>query len=194
MSDLQFSPSEIRLATATLAAVMALLPALYFLYPSQKQESTEHVRTFNKFLKSYSTLRPQALTANASRDFKHAVLPASLNLPPRTLQPFQQHAGMIFSLFAAFDMIPQPNRTQEAVHFSKETDTVVAHCKMGGKVNGESEMGRKLIASGITEWWTECVLFVKMSKDGTKILEVREFVNSAKAEELQKRLSGVLSD
>jgi hypothetical protein len=68
---------------------------------------------------------------------------------------------------------------------------VIAHCKMGGKVDVESEMGTKL---GLSEWWTECVLFVRMSEDGKRIVELNEFVNSAKADELQRRLGGVLSD
>jgi hypothetical protein len=38
------------------------------------------------------------------------------------------------------------------------------------------------------------VLFVRMSKDGKRIEEVEEFVDSAKAEELQKRLGNVLSE
>lgn len=91
-------------------------------------------------------------------------------------------------------MIPQSHGSYGTVHLSKDTNTVIAHCKMGGKLNAESEMGAKLVASGITEWWTECVLFVQMSIDGKRIEEVREFVNSAKAEELQNRLSAVLSD
>lgn len=193
MSQLKFSSSEIRLATGALATIAALVPTLYFLRSARK-ESTEHLNTFKKFIESYSTLRPEALTANATWDFKHTVLPASLGLPSRTLAPFKQHAGMIFSLFADFHMIPQSDFSCGAVHLSKDTSTVIAHCKMGGKVNTESEMGAKLVASGITEWWTECVLFVQMSADGKRIEEVREFVNSAKAEELQKRLSGVLSD
>jgi hypothetical protein len=78
----------------------------------------------------------------------------------------------------------------DAVHFSAETNTVIAHCKMGGKVNTESEMGAKL---GLNEWWTESVLFVRMSEDGKKVEEVGEFVNSAKAEEMQRRLGNVLS-
>jgi hypothetical protein len=96
---------------------------------------------------------------------------------------------MIFSLFENFKMAPHGE-----VHFSKETDTVIAHCKMGGKVNGASDKGKILINGGLKEWWTECVLFVKMSPDGKKIIELKEFVNSAKAEELQRRLSGILSD
>ncbi len=91
-------------------------------------------------------------------------------------------------------MAPQANGSGEAVHFSRETDTVIAHCKMGGKVDGESVMGRKLVESGLREWWTECVLFVRLSGDGERVVEVREFVDSARAEELQRRLKGVLRD
>ncbi|KAF1361143.1 hypothetical protein EJ07DRAFT_91564, partial [Lizonia empirigonia] len=149
--------------------------------------STDHVKTFNNLVKSYSQLRPEALVSTATRDFTHMVLPASLNLPSRSVAAFKEHAGTIFSLFQNFEMIPQPNGKGDAVHFSKETSTVTAHCKMGGKINAETSMGQRLIASGLTEWWTECVLFVQMSSDGKRIVEVREFVDSAKAEELQNR-------
>lgn len=194
MTDLRFSSSELRFATGALATIAALAPTVYFLLPAKKQHSTEHVKTFNKLIESYSTLRPEALVSTATRDFTHTVLPASLNLPSRPVDSFKSHAGMIFSLFERFEMTPQPNGKGDAVHFSKETNTVTAHCKMGGKVNSDSPMGQRLIASGLTEWWTECVLFAQMSPDGKRIVEVREFVDSAKAEELQKRLSGVLSD
>lgn len=90
-------------------------------------------------------------------------------------------------------MTPHANSEGNAVHFSKETNTVVAHCTMGGKVNGDSKMGRQLVEAGYEEWWTECVLFVRLTADGRKVEEVREFVDSKKAEELQIRLSGVLS-
>ncbi|KAF1976364.1 hypothetical protein BU23DRAFT_597196 [Bimuria novae-zelandiae CBS 107.79] len=187
MSDLQ-SSSKIQIAAATFAAVTILVPSLYLLRGEKPQDSTQHLQTFRKLLKSYTTLRPAALGANASSEFSHTVFPLSLNLPPRSLENFQQHAFMIFSLFEDFKMAPHGQ-----VHFSKETDTVIAHCRMGGKVNGASEKGGILIDGGITEWWTECVLFVKMSPDGKKIVELKEFVNSARAEELQRRLSGILS-
>jgi hypothetical protein len=188
MSNLHISNPELRLATATLAALSVLVPTIYYLRGEKPQEETPHLQTFHKLLKAYTTLRPAALGANASKDFSHTVLPLSLNLPPRGLENFQQHAVMIFSLFEDFKMAPHGQ-----VHFSKETDTVIAHCRMGGKVNGASDMGKILINDDIMEWWTECVLFVKMTPDGTKIVELKEFVNSAKAEELQGRLSGVLS-
>jgi hypothetical protein len=190
MSDLRFNASEIRLATATLAALAALAPLAYYLYPTQTQGSSEHVRTFHKFLKSYSTLRPQALTTHATRDFTHTSLPADLHLPTRTIGPFREHAETVFEIFTDFEMTP----LDDEVHFSRETDSVIAHCKMGGKVNGESEMGAKLLASGITEWWTEGVLFVKLSKDGKRVKGVREFMHSKKMEELQIRLGGALAE
>jgi hypothetical protein len=194
MSDLRFISSELRFATGALATIAAIAPTVYFLLPAKQQSSTEHVKTFNKLIKGYSTLRPEALVATASRDFSHTILPASLKLPSRPLAAFKDHAETIFSLFEMFEMTPEDNGNGDAVHFSKETNTVTAHCKMGGKVNAGSPMGQKLVASGLTEWWTECVLFVRMSPDGKRVMEVREFVDSAKADELQKRLSGVLGD
>ncbi|KAF2259880.1 hypothetical protein CC78DRAFT_445629, partial [Lojkania enalia] len=143
------------------------------------------LQTFRRYTSAYSTLRPQALAANASQDFSHTVLPSSLLIPSRDLEPFKLHASVIFSIFDSFEMIPElgPN----GVHFSPETDTVIAHCKMGGKINGKSESGAKLVKQGLSEWWTECVLFVKMDRTGREVVEVREFVHSAKAEELKKR-------
>ncbi|KAF2242366.1 hypothetical protein BU26DRAFT_584611 [Trematosphaeria pertusa] len=194
MSNLSLSPSEIRLATATLACIAALLPTIYLLRSSNKppRDSTPHMRTFRKFIAAYPTLRPQALAAHASADFTHTVLPSSLNLPSRGLEPFQQHAAMIFSLFSDFSMVPQPEGSPRAVHFCADTGTVVAHCRMGGRVDTASEKGRVLVEGGVLEWWTECVLFVRMSGDGGSVVEVREFVDSGRAGELKGRLSGVL--
>jgi hypothetical protein len=195
MSDFGFTPSEIRFATATLAAIAALAPIAYLLYPSQSQESTAHVQTFNKFIESYATLRPQALTTYATRDFSHTSLPADLHLPTRSLQPFREHAETVFEIFSDFQVVPEDDgHGGRAVHFSKDTNTVVAHCKMGGKVNGDGQLGTQLLESRITEWWTEGVLFVKLSKDGKRVESVREFMHSKKAEELQIRLDGILSE
>lgn len=194
MSNLRISNPELRIATAALATMVAILPVYYYLRGSKRPEEFPHVKTFRKYIAAYSTLRPTALGANASSTFTHSILPLASKLPSRPLSTFQQHAVMIFSLFKSFSMIPQGNNEGEAVHFSPETNTVVAHCTMGGKVNGESDKGRQLVEAGYEEWWTECVLFVRMSKDGRTIEEVREFVDSKKAEELQFRLSGVLSD
>jgi hypothetical protein len=191
MSGIQISTPG--LAPTSVAILAAIIPAYYYLRGSSRQEEPPHVKTFNRYLAAYSTLRPAALGANASPTFTHSILPLASKLPSRPLSTFQQHAVMIFSLFKNFSMIPQTNGEGEAVHFSKETNSVVAHCMMGGKVNEDSEKGRQLVDAGYEEWWTECVLFVRLSEDGQTVEEVREFVDSKKAEELQKRLSGVLS-
>jgi hypothetical protein len=190
-STINFSQSEIRFATATLASVLVLIPAFYYLRREIPLEETLHVRTFRKYIKAYSTKRPQALAANVSVDFTHMVLPSALQIPTRTLDPFKMHAGMIFSLFEKFDMLPQSQGPQGNVHYCKDTNTVIAHCRMGGKINAQSEKGKLLIEQGLNEWWTECVLFVRMDDEGRKVVEVREFVHSAKAEELKKRLEGI---
>jgi hypothetical protein len=195
MSDLGFSPSEIRFATGTLAAIATLAPLAYYLYPSQAQDSTPHIETFNRFIESYSTLRPQALTTNATRDFTHTSLPADLHLPTRSIESFREHSQTVFEIFSDFQVVPEDDgHGGKAVHFSRDTDTVVAHCRMGGKVDADHELGAELAEGGITEWWTECVLFVKLSKDGKRVESVREFMHSKKAEELQIRLHGVVNE
>lgn len=189
-----FSSSEIRLATIALCAITAVIPLSYYLYNSSvnPQKSTRHMRTFHKFLKGYSTLRPQALAADASADFTHTAMPADLKLPSRSLEPFKQHASMIFSLFTDFTIVPQPEGSPNSVNFSPDTSTVIAHCKMGGKVNSKSPNGAKLVSQGYNEWWNECVIFVQMDSSGRKIVEVREFLHSAKAQELKGILTGML--
>lgn len=52
MSNLNFGDSEFRFATDTLATTVALAPTIYFLLPAKKQDSTEHVKTFNILIKS----------------------------------------------------------------------------------------------------------------------------------------------
>jgi hypothetical protein len=195
MSDLGFNASEIRFATATLAAIATLVPLAYFLYQPQSQDSTEHLETFNKFIQSYSTLRPQALTTYATHDFSHVSLPSDLHLPTRSIRPFRDHAEHVFEIFHDFQVIPEDDGYGgKAVHFSRDTNTVVAHVKMGGKINEESELGAKMASAHIEDWWTEGVFFVKLSEDGKKVEGVREFMHSKKAEELQIRLDGVLSE
>jgi hypothetical protein len=99
---------------------------------------------------------------------------------------------MIFSLFTDFTMIPQPEGSPSSINFSPDTNTVIAHCKMGGKLNSNSPNGAKLISQGYNEWWNECVIFVQMDSSGSKIEEVREFLHSAKAQELKDILMGIL--
>lgn len=190
MADiLHFTPSELSIATATLATIAAIAPLTYYLYPLLAPKNQPHMRTFNAFIKSYSTLRPQALTAHVTRDFTYSSLPLALNSPPLYARAFRNHMKTQFELFNSFKVRPEDDGYgAKAVHFSRATDTVVAHCRMGGEINGQGEIGRRLVESGVTEWWTEAVLFVKMSSDGRRVECLREFMHSSKAAELQMRL------
>lgn len=57
-------------------------------------------------------------------------------------------------------------------------NTVIVQAKMVGELQG---MGK---------WENECVLFMKMSEDGTKVVETTEFVDSWKSKQLQEMLMG----
>ncbi|KAF2746384.1 hypothetical protein M011DRAFT_478360 [Sporormia fimetaria CBS 119925] len=174
----------------TIALTFIFFPVLLRKAIFKSRSRPQHLETFNQYINSYSTLRPAALTTHLTPTFTHTVLPLSLNWPSRDTSAFKTHASVIFSLFRTFRMIPQPE-DQPRVFVDKERNTVIAHCRMGGEVNRESEKGKILVGQGITEWWNECVLFVEMDEAGRMVKGVREFVDSRKAGELMQRLSGI---
>lgn len=49
-------------------------------------------------------------------------------------------------------------------------NVVVVHARMEGTLKGSNE-----------EWLNECVMFIYISEDGTQVIKVEEFVDSAKA-------------
>jgi hypothetical protein len=77
------------------------------------------------------------------------------------------------------------------VHSDKETNTVIAHCMSGGKVDVDHEIRYSVFASDVSEWWTEYMPFVHLDEAETMISEVREFVDTAK-EGAAKKFRGVL--
>jgi len=171
-----------------LTAIAFALLGIYLFNGKPKSPTWEpqHIQTFHTLLENYSSLSPLRLTSNFAPEYTHTVLPNSLEWPRSNLANFRAHSAEIFSLFQSFKMRPT-----DEVHACLETNTVVAHCEMGGKLNSASEKGRRIIASGVEEWWTECVLFVKMDPRGGKVLEIKEFVDSVKAMELRRRSLGL---
>jgi len=49
------------------------------------------------------------------------------------------------------------------------------------------------LTAGLGHWENGCVLFVMLDKTGTKIVELNEFVDSAKAKVLTEKLTGAMS-
>ncbi|KAK3361466.1 hypothetical protein B0T24DRAFT_109326 [Lasiosphaeria ovina] len=166
--------------------------------------SSARMRTVRALLDGYSSLSVEQLLAPLSDDFGHWVLPASLGMPARTKDDFALHACGIFSIFDEFRMVPQ------AIFEDVAQGVVVVHARMEGALKGrrrqndrrrkaadaaarakakgrEQEQEAKTSGGGDGDWTNECVIMVRLSPDGEKIVEIQEFVDSVKATEMRRR-------
>jgi hypothetical protein len=139
-----------------------------------KTSRITRMNTIRSFFDSYSELSPQALLEHIAPVFTHQVLPSSLSMPARNREAFATHAKGITSIFKTFAMVPQ------VVYDDCVRNVVIAHCKMIGELH---ELGH---------WENECVMWLQMSRDGMKIVEMKEFVDSAKARILKEKLTAMM--
>lgn len=130
---------------------------------------SRRLKTTEALLDGYSSLSVEQLTAPLSSNFTHQVLPESLGMPDRNAKQFAEHAVGIFSLFSEFRMNP------EAMFEDQRQNAVVVLARMEGKLKSSGE-----------EWLNECVMIIGLSEDGTQVVKVTEFVDSAKAVEMRK--------
>ncbi|KAM0820866.1 hypothetical protein AB5N19_06687 [Seiridium cardinale] len=128
------------------------------------------MQTVDKLLDGYGSLSVPTLLEPLAEDFQHHVLPESLEMPSRDKEGFAQHAAGVFGIFDKFQMVPI------ATWEDKETNAVVVHASMQG-----------IMKRGASEWRNECVMMVRLSADGHKVLEITEFVDSAKAQQMRQR-------
>ncbi|KUJ21256.1 uncharacterized protein LY89DRAFT_681836 [Mollisia scopiformis] len=128
------------------------------------------IQTACAVLNSYSALTVEALLKPLADDFIHQVFPSSLEFPPRDRESFAAHASGVTSIFSSFAMVPH-NMFEDA-----SKNTVIVQAKMVGELHG---MGK---------WENECVIFMKMLEDGTKVVETTEFVDSLRSKQLQEKL------
>ncbi|KAI1373054.1 hypothetical protein F4677DRAFT_236022 [Hypoxylon crocopeplum] len=120
--------------------------------------------TVNALLEGYGSLSVPQLLMSTSPDFHHQVLPESLGMKPRDRDAFAQHAAGIFNVFEEFRMIPK------SIADDGPGGMAVVHARMQGVLKG-----------GAGEWINECVMMIQLSPDGTRVVKVTEFVDSAKA-------------
>ncbi|RFU33338.1 hypothetical protein B7463_g3032, partial [Scytalidium lignicola] len=139
---------------------------------STMKDSTR-IKTAYALLDSYSILNVEALLASLTDSFTHKVLPELLEMPLRDKTAFAVHAERMASIFSTFTMVPQ------SVFEDQERNSVVIHAKMVGE----------LINLG--SWENECIIMLKMSDDGCKVVEQKEFVDSARAKLFQEKLLSV---
>jgi hypothetical protein len=123
-------------------------------------------------LDAYSTLSPEKMLEHLASDFTHQVLPESIGMPIRDRSAFAEHAAGITSIFSSFAIVPVN------VFEDPERNTVIVHGKMVGQLN--HDMG---------PWENECMMQLKMTEDQCKVLENKEFVDSAKAAKMKEKLA-----
>lgn len=132
--------------------------------------NSPRLKTAQALLDGYSSLNVDRLTAPLASDYTHQVLPESLGVPIRDAKQFAEHAAEIFSMFSEFRMNPK------AIFEDQGRNVVVVHALMEGKLKDSNE-----------EWLNECVMIICLSGDGSQVVKVTEFVDSAKAVELRNK-------
>ena len=136
--------------------------------------SSPRLRTVKALIDGYSSLSVAKILEPLSDDFTHHVYPRSLDRLVLNRASFATHAGDIFAMFDEFRMVPKGMFEDEA------QSTVIVHARMEGKFRIDRE-----------DWRNECIMVVRLSRDGNKVEQIREFVDSVKAREMHERLSGL---
>jgi hypothetical protein len=132
--------------------------------------------TIASLLSGYSSLSVPTLLAPLSPDFHHHILPESLGTPIRDREAFTRHAAGIFAVFDSFRLEPVLTLPVLPLRTESYPPVVVIRAKMIGVLKG-----------GKGPWETECVMIIWLSADGTEVIEIQEFVDSAKALVMAKR-------
>lgn len=138
------------------------------------QQSTR-LETAHAQLEAFSSLSVDAILDHFAPDFTHQVLPASTGMPARDRAAFAEHASGITSIFSKFSMPPQQ------VFEDPERNAVIVYAKMIGELQ-----------FGLGAWENECIMIMEMNEDGSKIVKMQEFVDSAKMALLKDKLGKVM--
>ncbi|KAI0805215.1 hypothetical protein GGR55DRAFT_283356 [Xylaria sp. FL0064] len=127
------------------------------------------MQTIDTLLDGYSSLSVVKLLEPLAAEFHHQILPETLGMPIRDRDAFTKHAAGVFGVFEEFRMI-RKTIVDDAI-----TGMVVIDVRMLG-----------ILKSGKGEWNNECIMMVKLTEDGCKVLDIKEFVDSAKAIEMAR--------
>ncbi|KAI1851364.1 hypothetical protein JX265_000402 [Neoarthrinium moseri] len=135
------------------------------------QMHSARIETATRLLDGYSSLSVPTLLETLADNFRHRILPESLDMPIRDKEAFAQHAMGVFGIFEKFQMIPV------SVYEDEEADVVVVHAHMRGTLK----------AGPRDPWENECVMVIHLSADGNKVVEISEFVDSTKAVQMRQK-------
>lgn len=133
------------------------------------------LETVYGLLDAYSTLSPDAMLEHLSEDFTHQILPESMGMPTRERAAFEEHAKGITAIFKKFAMVPKN------VLEDPDKNAVTVYANMEGELQG-----------GLGPWHNECIMLMRMSEDGSKVVEMKEFVDSARAAMFGEKLAQLM--
>ncbi|KAI0471547.1 hypothetical protein GGR56DRAFT_654575 [Xylariaceae sp. FL0804] len=128
------------------------------------------LQTVDDLLSGYGSLSVPQLMKCLTPDFRHQVLPASLDMIPHDKEAFAKQAAGIFAIFDEFAMVPCT-----VSGGADASGPIMVHAQMRGRLKG-----------GRGPWTNECVIMIRLTDDATQVREVVEFVDSAKAMEMAR--------
>ena len=159
-----------------LAAIISVFQKLWLLILSALTGAaprTRRLQTAHAVLDGYKTLSVDNILRPLDNErFKQQVLPASLGMPARNKDEFSKHAAGITSIFKEFRMEPQQ------VYEDDAQNAVIIYAKMIGELT--RDMG---------SWENECIMIMKFSEDGKRVISHQEFVDSAKAKMMKEKMA-----
>lgn len=134
--------------------------------------TSPRLATAYRLLEAYSSLSCDQILAQLDDAGTHQVFPESLGMPQRSKEEFRVHVSGITSVFKSFKMLPQ------SIYEDNAANTVIIHAKMDGELS-KGPGGR---------WENECIMLLRMNEDGSKIVEIKEFVDSDKAMKMRSQV------
>lgn len=137
-----------------------------------ESETSQRLATAYALLEAYSSLSPEMILEKLDDNGRYMILPESLSMPPRTKQEFAAHAAGITSVFKSFKMIPK------SIYEDAAANSVIVHAKMDGE----------LAKGSGARWENECVMMLRLNDEGSKIVEIKEFVDSDKAMKMRDKV------
>ncbi|KAI1266544.1 hypothetical protein F5Y18DRAFT_360619 [Xylariaceae sp. FL1019] len=129
----------------------------------------QRMRTIRDLLDGYGSLSVTSLLKPLAPELQYQTLPESLGFPVRNIDSFRHHAEGIYGIFDEFKMIPRLI-TDDTV-----SGIVTIHAQMLG-----------ILRASKRQWRNECIMLIRLTEDGLKVCEIKEFVDSAKAIEMAR--------
>ncbi|KAI0143718.1 hypothetical protein GGR57DRAFT_518200 [Xylariaceae sp. FL1272] len=129
----------------------------------------QRMGTIRQLLDGFGSLSVNSLLKPLAPELQYQTLPESLGFPVHNFESFKHHAEGIYGIFDEFKMVPR------LIADDAVAGIVTIHAQMIG-----------ILRDSKRQWRNECIMLVKLTEDGQKVSEIKEFVDSAKAMEMAR--------